>query len=240
MTTDANNPEVTRAYRDLATETTPAKLDDKILDMAAREARPRYGVARAWIRPVAWAATIGLSLIIVLEVTRMAPPVAEDLQAEPALERQSADEAPAPARGERAKREDAAESPAAAAPVLADTPANPGGGGAEEMHPRPAESKETRAAELDDADAFVAKDLQMLEEAEEQARHRAGEVASFAAVSVDVTATSPCDEIARASADSWYECIEELRDAGESEAADNELEALQLAFPDFEEPETDK
>lgn len=80
MMTSANDkdPRVAQAYRDLATERTPAALDDKVLAMAAATARSRYGRARGWLRPVAWAATIGLSLAFVLEMARVtdepAPP----------------------------------------------------------------------------------------------------------------------------------------------------------------------
>lgn len=68
--TDNNDSRVSQAYRDLATERTTPGQDQEILAMAARNTRTRYGLARAWIRPVAWAATIGLSLAFVLEMSR--------------------------------------------------------------------------------------------------------------------------------------------------------------------------
>lgn len=64
-----NDARVTDAYRQLANERTPPHLDDKVLRMAAREGRTRYSLLRAWMRPAAWAATIGLSLAIMLELT---------------------------------------------------------------------------------------------------------------------------------------------------------------------------
>ena len=246
MTEDANNQDISRAYRDLATETTPAELDDKVLRMATREARSRYGIARAWVRPVAWAATIGLSLAIVLEVWQVIPPAPD---AEPA-----AVSVPAPGtlpaadvaerlQQEAAKREDAPAQPGAANTMMKRVPANPGGGGAEELGARRAAPQELREAKesppvmLDDADAFAARDMRMLEEAEAQARQRTGEpeIASFAVVSAEAGPAS-CDETARATPESWYQCIEELRDAGDAETADSELEALARAFPDFEVP----
>ncbi len=77
MTTDNDTGRVSKAYRDLATETAPARLDRRVLERAARESRSRYGLVRAWMRPVAWAATIGLSLAFLLEMTWFAadPPV---------------------------------------------------------------------------------------------------------------------------------------------------------------------
>ncbi len=70
MSNDQDKKIISDAYSDIATETTPAALDDKVLRMAEREAKTRYGLARSWTRPVAWAAMIGLSLAIVLEVTQ--------------------------------------------------------------------------------------------------------------------------------------------------------------------------
>jgi len=69
MTTDQDNQRVSAAYRELPRETTPAALDEQVLAMAERNARSRYGFARAWVRPLAWAATIALSLGFVLEMT---------------------------------------------------------------------------------------------------------------------------------------------------------------------------
>ncbi len=246
MTEDANNRELTEAYRDLATESTPAELDDRILRMAERETRSRYGIARAWVRPVAWAATIGLSLAIVLEVTQVIPPASEPEPAprsEAALEPLSDDEAPARLQQESVKREFVAETPSAVDALRKDAPSNPGGGGVEELRAeRPAvqdvsKAKESRPADLDDADAFAANDIRILEEAEMQARQRSGEpgIASFAAVSTEAL-DAYCDETTRETAESWYECIEDLREAGDEEFAAFELDALREAFPDFELP----
>jgi len=250
MTEDANNQEITRAYRDLATESTPAELDDKMLHMAAREARSRYSIARAWARPVAWAATIGLSLAIVLEVWQVLPPAPDQeptAVSEPLTEPLSADEAPARLQQEAAKREDAAAAPGTVNTMANGAPINPGGGAAEELGARrappqdlPAE-KESRAVVLDDADSFAAKDMRLLEEAEVQARQRSGDpgIASIALVSAEPD-EAHCDEAARATAESWYECIEDLRDADDTAFADSELEALAVAFPDFEVPAPSK
>ena len=105
MTTrNEHDPRVTETYRDLATEKTPAELDDEVLAMAAREARTRYGLTRAWIRPVAWAATIALSLAFILEMTRYQEVDTHD--AAPELSEESAPRADAaPAAPMEAKRE---------------------------------------------------------------------------------------------------------------------------------------
>ncbi len=243
MTEDANNGELTRTYRDLATESTSPELDDRVLRMAARETRSRYGIARTWVRPVAWAATIGLSLAIVLEVTQTIPPASEpepSPASEAIVEQIPADEGSARLEQGTALREDKAKPPGAAASAMEGFPTNPGGGAAEELgarRPVPKEAKENRSVELGDADAFAAKDIRILEEAEMQARQRAGEpgIATLAAVPSEVGADH-CDETARETAESWYECIVALREAGDAEFAASELDALRKAYPDFEVP----
>lgn len=61
---------VSRSYREIASERAPASLNEAIL----REARSRggrgYAHAISWLRPLAWAATVGLSLAIVIELSQ--------------------------------------------------------------------------------------------------------------------------------------------------------------------------
>ncbi len=64
---------VTRAYRDLGAVTSPPRLDEAILRRARQASSPRYAKLRLWTRPVAWAATIGLSLVIVLQLNEGVP-----------------------------------------------------------------------------------------------------------------------------------------------------------------------
>lgn len=62
--------QVSDAYRALAQERVPDHLNERVLRMAAKN-RTEYARARSWMRPAAWAATIGLSLAIVLELTQL-------------------------------------------------------------------------------------------------------------------------------------------------------------------------
>lgn len=75
MTNERNNEDrdqlVRDTYKELADERAPDRLNDRVLKQAAKAGRSRYSLTRAWTRPVAWAATIGLSLAIVLELTRL-------------------------------------------------------------------------------------------------------------------------------------------------------------------------
>ena len=58
------------AYRSFATETTPAALDDRVLDTARRHAtlRPSHGKRTTWYRPVTFIATAGLSLALLIQL----------------------------------------------------------------------------------------------------------------------------------------------------------------------------
>ena len=66
---DTHEPHVSATYREIATETAPAHLDRKVLEAARAASRTRYGRARAWMRPLAWAATIALSFAFALQLT---------------------------------------------------------------------------------------------------------------------------------------------------------------------------
>ena len=94
---------VSATYRELSREGAPNHLNEKVLQQAAERAlRPRYSRSVMWTRPLAWAATVGLCLAIVLEVTRVPTPeivLTDDansvLEAEPSS---IAEEAQAPVR----------------------------------------------------------------------------------------------------------------------------------------------
>jgi hypothetical protein len=196
---DTHEPRVSATYREVATETTPAHLDRKVLQAARAGARTRYGLARAWMRPLAWAATIALSFAFVLQMTQEddAPPPADTAIPEGRVE------------------------PAVIPPST--------GGDVVELREASREAV-TKAKELN-------------ERAMPQAPARAA--SEFAPAALDDTAVMrfadpvSCDAAARASATSWYECIEALREKGLDEAADAELEALRAAFPDFRAPAAD-
>ena len=65
------DPHVSEHYASLADEVTPAKLDRAVLHDAARAVRAdnRRGSFGAWFRPVAFMATVGLSLAIILDLS---------------------------------------------------------------------------------------------------------------------------------------------------------------------------
>lgn len=226
MSKEQHNKRVSDAYRDLARETTPAGLDERVLAMAARESRSRYGVARFWIRPVAWAAMIGISLVFVLELTSFtdiplengAPqlPVSEERVHQDA-ELRKAGHTDSPGQSTGATEETAV----VVAPTSLSTEATSPPAADDELEP-----------------GFVVEDSALPESAAKRALVPAASARREAAVvSSDLTETERfCDSDARESVDDWYECIRELREQGLVEEASAELEALVRAFPDFREP----
>lgn len=235
MTTEANDIDrrVSDAYRDLASETTPPELDRRILSMAPGSKRSSYGKARAWVRPLAWAATIGLSLAFVLELSQV--PENAPLSAggsdgdtfEVPEESVVSDEAAGLAKSDtavRQEREKRSDNPA----VMGRSTPPPA--------TEPALQKESASADFD------VDDMNLLQEAEEQARLQSGEAipaarAATLSASVEIKEqVESCDDDARSSAETWYACIEALRESGLSEIAAVELETLRAEYPDFQEP----
>jgi hypothetical protein len=208
MTTESNHndPRVSEAYQGLATEGTPPELDRRILAMAASKSRSRYGMARAWVRPVAWAATIGLSLAIVLEISQLKYETTPQLDADNVETLEEAlipDDAPAREDDDNRTRRESAKRSDAPAPAQLSVPA------AEQARSR--SGSEPAAAASVQALSF---DAATTPEKKEQGRH--------------------CDPDLRSSAETWYKCIEDLRAQGLADAADSEFLLLLAEFPDFE------
>ena len=213
---------VSETYRAFADERTPEHLNRAVLRDAAKAARPRYLRSVSWTRPLAWAATITLSVALVLEVSNLPEPGPEAFDVTSnKLELQQPDPDTAAGAVDDARN-----------PVL------------EESVPA------TTSVTLPQSAASNATAKQMATQRElekplpdegrlEAARSR--EAASFAAsapataqkamglVSTAVT----CDETATSSAESWHECILQLESAGFPDEADRQREALREAFPDF-------
>lgn len=238
MTTERNDNDarVSQVYREAATEKTPPELDRKILSMAATGTRSRYGRARAWIRPMAWAATIGLSLAFVLELTQVpeSAPISaggSDADIFEVLDEEVASEAaPARAKSDQRLRQESE--------VRSDAPAT--------MLSAPA-AIEAEAEADRVVGEFEANDMSLMRDAEEQARAQAGQAQQRPAATTGFSAlvekkeqAPGCDADARATAQSWYECVEELRQAGLAELATRELESLLGEFPDFKVPATSR
>ena len=219
MTNERKNEDRDRLVRDtykaLANERAPDRLNNQVLRQAADAGRSRYSLTRAWTRPVAWAATIGLSLAIVLEFTRLP-------QTESDAVGISAPEKPMPAE----------HGATATAPDVS----------MDEFAPRDmtvlrdAENMARVQAGANQAPVAV-------RGAAETARAEADStVASSTAVSEkkELESDYVCPEALRESAESWFACIEQLRTDGLADRAADEYEKFRRIFPDFVDPTADK
>jgi len=218
MTTEANDndPRVSDAYREIAHEKTPAGLDRKILAMAAAEARAAHGVPRTWFRPLAWAATIALSFALVLEITQV-----DEIA-------HIGDVASPRADADLAERAEESPPPADAGDAL----------GKQKNEELMRQQLNKRSSDAPAAAKVTISPAQRerAAAAEEQDRMLPEPARTFAAIAEEKEQDNSCDADARASSETWFECVSALRDAGQTESAEQELEALLAEFPDFREP----
>ena len=245
---------VSESYREVATEQAPARLNERILRMATGKAaipqqRSAYAFAAAWLRPAAWAATIGLSLAIVLEITQ------EPIVRPATLAATSA----APAEGAVAGRLEEAQtkvdfeaelplvdqSPATVvAPpkrqvVASESVAKPFDNRGDVAYVTTDESRNLAKTSADEQ--FKPRDRDILRDAENQVLLRSGpnlQQEAFALASAvekkESDEPGACDNESRETAESWYACIKALRESGFTDDADSEHDEFILKFPDFE------
>jgi hypothetical protein len=242
MTTEANDndPRVSDAYREIASEKTPVELDRKVLAMAAAEVRAANGFPRTWFRPLAWAATIALSFAFVLEMSQVddAPAPLADADMADVLEQSPGPvDAAAKQKDEGRMRQQlnkrSSDAPASAKASIAPARSLPSTADAALNQPGMASPAVESPSVASD---FELDDMSTLREEEEQARTRSEPARAFAAIAEKKEQSEGCDEDARAAADTWYQCVKTLRDTGQMEPAQQELDALLAEFPDFREP----
>jgi hypothetical protein len=188
----------------------------------------------AWVKPVTLAATIALSLAIVLELSEV-PVTSVPLEVAPA-----AREELAPQETDRLDQaEDRARSKLERVPTPAGANYSP-----------PADEELLEELVLEDTDSAKSEAKGKIESfaasppaaALPAARKRAADMPDSnqpAAISTigfameigESELSAACDERARQSADSWLACIDQLRESGATLDADREYEALMLEYP---------
>lgn len=239
---------VAQTYRDAADERAPNHLNRAVLQEAARAARPRYAQLRSWTRPMAWAATVMLSVALVLEVSTVPDPEAVSFGDGAARFEVEMPETEATDDGLQDAPAAQAFEEAAAVPEKQFTP-DPALQKRQRNNLRQGRVEQQKAAApAANVDEFKLKDADMLRRADDMARMQSGEnkevnlsgdVAADAGTaglnSFAVTAEAPaCDEPATTAPETWVECIAELEAAGRSDEAMQQRELLQQAFPDFD------
>ncbi len=270
MNNERDNPEieqddrlVSTTYRDVADERAPEHLNHSILQQAATTAQPRYARSMSWMRPMAWAATIGLSLAIVLEITQVPQPqtseygLATDSVIEPAETARAREDAKSIEILEESVQHDSlvqiesdsrakadtgfaatARLPAAEQPV--STPAMEK---KLEDTPMPVQARQ-KASKPMLADTFYGDESDDDQAADQE--NSADPLVAGNAASLDATRLSDaptaamvqeknpgCDAIAVETPDSWHECVAALAELGFIDEANDQLEQLKETFPDF-------
>ena len=245
---------VSQTYRESAVEQAPDELDQAVLKRARQHTSNRYSRSVIWLRPMAWAATIGLCLAIVVEINNVPQPLPEQmvLPAAPADAMSAAEkldeeavevqkiqveaartemyEAVAPQRFEAEALQQRAKKTVdeQGRVILQDVPQY-SKSEARESAFMPAEMRQS--VEPKETDALV---VPMLEQVDGASNSRSITVTASPALATMIPAT--CDEKARATPQTWLECIEALEEDGLEELAAEQREQLQAAFPDFDMP----
>ena len=206
MTSDPDMRRVSDAYRDIAKETSPAKSDDRIIALARQEARTRYGLARTWVRPAAWAATIALSFAFILELSYFRDDMLPmDLVAPPAMDRDAGETVEPVLQEAPFKRTPAA---IMAAPEIKTRDVRP----------------------MRDTDQRADTATSDLSNESPQSASSAAVLPDEDGANID-----HCTTEAQQSASAWYSCVVALRDQGLHDAAEAEFDALREAYPGFRE-----
>ncbi|MBT8099873.1 MAG: hypothetical protein KJO82_08990 [Gammaproteobacteria bacterium] len=258
--------DVSRTYRDIANERTPERLNDAILQQAAKAARPSYARSIRWTRPLAWAATITLCLALTLQFTRLPTPdsvVLPTPAASPAKREVPETDAglrqDEPAVSADAELHDSDSSGAFAndvKPLRMDVQDKEiverarqmsqarSGALAEAVTDAPADDAEQKLSAASAVADTAAMSAALPAEAEAEAREAAG-VAHRAADRVaeplkaqleEQSEPDGCDDDAKSEPERWQACIDDLEAAGRKAEAKRQRDLKREAFPDIGSP----
>jgi len=238
---------VSETYRELGVDKASERLNQSILRMASGGGKPspaRGFLFSPLMKPLAWAATIALSVAIVLESSQVPTvpvqtdnvPAAEMIREEAVLQdtdvlekaenRARLQSGPGPQLiseddlGRNAGAHDEVEVFSREAKGQLDAVAAP----MQSSQPESALTEEVSAARERAADSSTAKKRAADFPADSQPK------ASYSLSMEQRDRADACDAAARLSEESWIKCIENLRRSGDEEAADREYEAFILEY----------
>lgn len=262
---DISDPVVSDVYRETATERAPASLNEAVLRNAAAHADKGYAHSMLWLRPLAYAATVVLSLAIVVQVVlppkldEQAPagsvsPMADAAEAglnpdsvDAPMAQSTEEDDPLKRLRDQEERESTKieefEVPAVASepvpnigPVLQRVDTD--AGPTLEESAALASPEAPAQAEADSLEAAAQRSAAMVREASDIARLRSVQPGDYgpAASFAAAVETSVCEPDDLEFPDTWAACIERLEEAGRSEEARAERIMLSRVFPDFEWP----
>lgn len=252
--------QVSDTYRALANERVPRPLNDKILGLATNAKPARSLIPGGWMKPVAWAATIGLSLAIVLELTQV-PSIAPDTNGVSPSVSVDGPEAHKPVMTKTSAGTTADERPdrqARPAEMTTIDGPSPVSEQAKTQRERQDLKPELHRAEMPVTEEAAAAPMSLVPrpleaapiedglaaaDADERTVPRAADAVSSMAVSAEKTGIagpSLCPARTRETAADWFRCIEAQRESATAEAINRETQAFRKQFPDYPIPDTDK
>ena len=256
------DPQLSAQYSSLADEVTPANLDQAILRDAARAVRAdnRRGSFGAWFRPVAFMATVGLTLAIILDLSDTAmfsPPADMSVETLPPMPAVADD--PADVIGKNRAdpqvieflRQEKSVSATGLASGTTEKAATDIGGTVDQEATeisRPPEVQEEIVVPGDVFSTEVESTRQRIDEAasasgaylQPQPGAEAPSAEPFErAPTLNLYLAEPlgCTGEQRSDLVTWWQCIEELEESGQPQIAERELGYLLAEFPDFVPPE---
>lgn len=233
---ELRDPRVSETYRELSNEQTSAALDRKILDMAEAGTPKRSLTRLLAIKPLAWAATVLLTVTLVLHLQEETPAPdallyeedvmsdAVPLRPEPEPDRATkAEMTPVISPASTGRQDDDTAAPPSS--VARDADANAGN---ELQSFAPAAETRTKMQEVEEFVAERERSIGSLTDTAEPTLSVQGRRS--------LAAPEPryCSDAETADASSWYQCILALEEAGKLDEAAAERTRLFSAFPDFE------
>ena len=256
------DPQVSAHYASIADEVTPADLDRAILRDAARAVRAdnRRGSFGAWFRPVAFMATVGLTLAIILDLsdTSMFSP-SDDMSVDTVPPPPAVADEPADVIGKNRSdpqvieflRQEKSVSATGLTSGTTEKTATGIGGTADHEATEISPPPDVQAEIVAPGDVFsteVESTRQRIDEAESASgaylQPQPGAEAKSAepferAPTLNLYLAEPlgCNGEQRSDLVTWWQCIEELEESGQPQIAERELGYLLAEFPDFVPPE---
>lgn len=220
------DPQVSDRYRSLAREETPADLDLAVLNEAKRAVRAdnRQGSFGPWFRPVAFAATVLLSLAIIIDIINLETP------GPPAAIFDATTSAPTrPATDEPAETTYGTRSQAILNEIKRQEKSAAGG-------PQSGDATGSMREIADDAKAMPGEIAEPVPGRRSKLTATAPHAEIEAAVrsaSNSLAQAQACSAKQRSTPESWWQCIVSLRESGRNDAYEVELEKLKERFPEF-------
>ena len=253
---DESDPLISAEYRATATERTPPTLDAAVLKTAEAAAGDSglRGFTAFWFRPLAFVATLGLSLALLLELNHslQPQPIISPASEVGRSEVQSVVADPAPAfLGATSEIQRSADAPTNKASVTqskdpvvetgrlkrqestASSAYDPVGN--VDTSADFAEMIEASSKQIQEQHGVAEIAIEGLKQTRSDKPEQSREVAAFqASALLLVDPARPCTEEQLAVPEMWWQCISDLEEDGRYSEANAELDLFNQANPDFE------